>query len=277
MHCTVQGQTSSLCPSICDGAREFACSRQSLCSRVFWLRRSPAAASPFPAYLGDDFDYATFTRLDAPAPPKSLIYQSNGFMALQESGFGGQRVIIPVAGAAAPTNSSDRLSALMIEAPVVTDGSGHTWKLSDSPANRSLTYFADRTVYRAAFDEGPEVSLTVYPVYGKPAAVIRFRIVRTTNPIHVSMAAHADGLQLISGSDERSSTYGSHSWPYRLILAGRPAATIRHNTFEWNLRADGEATLMITLGGTEQEAAVALTQLQGSSDLLRRRNSSPLE
>ncbi|MGB6746301.1 MAG: hypothetical protein WBE38_21805, partial [Terracidiphilus sp.] len=41
--------------------------------------QSGAAASPFPAYLGDDFDYSTFTRFDAPAPPKSLIYQSNGF------------------------------------------------------------------------------------------------------------------------------------------------------------------------------------------------------
>ena len=230
--------------------------------------QSGAAASPFPAYLGDDFDYSTFTRFDASAPPKSLIYQSNGFMALQESGFGGQRVIIPVAGAAAPTNSSDRLFALTIEAPVITDGPGHTWRLSDSSAKRSLTYFADRTVYRAAFDGGPEVSLTVYPVYGKPAAVIRLRIVRTTGPIQVSMAAHAEGLQLIPGSDERRSTYGSHRWPYRLTLAGRPAATIHQNTFEWNLRAGGEVTLMMTLGGTEQEAAAALTQLQGSSDLL---------
>ena len=230
--------------------------------------QSEAAASPFPAYLGDDFDYSTFTRFDVPTPPKSLIYQSNGFMALQESGFGGQRVIIPVADAAAPTNGSDRLSALTIEAPVILDASGHTWRLADSSAHRSLTYFADRTVYRATFDGGPEVSLTVYPVYGKPAAVIRLRIVRTTESVQVSMAAHGDGLQLISGSDERSSTYGSHSWPYRLILAGRPATTIHHNTFHWNLRADGEATLMMTLGGTKQEATAALIQLQGSSDLL---------
>jgi hypothetical protein len=230
--------------------------------------QSGAAVSPFPAYLGDDFDYSTFTRFDAPAPPKSLIYQSNGFMALQESGFGGQRVIIPVAGAAAPTNSSDKLSALTIEAPVITDGSGHTWRLSDGSANRSLTYFADRTVYRAAFNGGPEVSLTVYPVYGKPAAVIRLRIVRTTGPVQVSMAAHADGLQHIRGGEKRPSTYGSYRWPYRLILDGRPAATIQHNTFEWNLRADGEAALVMTLGGTEQEAAAALTQLRSSPDLL---------
>ncbi len=230
--------------------------------------QSGAAASPFPAYLGDDFDYSNFARFDASAPPKSLIYQSNGFMALQESGFGGQRVIIPVAGVAAPTNSSDRLSTLAIEAPVITDGSGHTWRLSDGSAKRSLTYFADRTIYRAAFNGGPEVSLTAYPVYGKPAAVIRLRIVRTPDPVQISMAVHADGLQLIPGSNEQSSTYGSHRWPYRLILAGRPAATIHHNTFEWNLRAGGEVALMMTLGGTEQEAEAALTQLQGSSDLL---------
>jgi len=244
-----------------------AASLQSCCLAA---AQSGAAASPFPAYLADDFDYSTLTRFDAPAPPKSLIYQSNGFMALQESGFGAQRVIIPVAGAAAPTNSSDRLSALTIEAPVITDGSGHTWKLSDSSASRSLTYFADRTVYQAAFDGGPEVSLTVYPVYGKPLAVIRLRVVRTSNPVQVSMAVHEDGLQLIPGSDERSSTYGSHRWPYRLILAGRPAATIHQDTFEWNLRADSEVGLMMTLGGTQQEAAAALTQLQGSSDLLDR-------
>ena len=50
----------------------------------------------FPSYLSDGFDYSSFTKLDASKPPKSLIYQSNGFMALQERGFGGQRMLIPV-------------------------------------------------------------------------------------------------------------------------------------------------------------------------------------
>ena len=78
------------------------------------------------------------------------------------------------------------------------------------------------------------------------------------------MAAHADGFQLIPGSDQRRSTYGSHRWPYRLILAGRPAATIHHNTFEWNVPAGGEVTLMMALGGTEQEASGSpLSQLTG--------------
>ena len=240
----------------------------SLLSCCLAAAQSGAPLSPFPAYLADDFDYAAFTRFDAPAPPKSLIYQSNGFMALQESGFGGQRVIIPVAGAAEPTNSSDRLSALTIDEPVIADGRGHTWRLSDSSAKRRLTYFADRTVYRAAFDGGPEISLTVYPVYGKPAAVIRLRVVRATGPVRASMAVHADGLQRIPGGDERSSTYGSQRWPYRLILAGRPAATVHDNTLEWDLGAGGEAALMMTLGGTEQESTAALAQLQSSSDLL---------
>ena len=229
--------------------------------------QSGSAASAFPAYLGDDFDYAAFTRFDASSPPKSLIYQSNGFMALQESGFGDQRVIIPVAGAAEPTNSSDRLSALTIDAPVITDSSGHSWKLSGSSAQRSMTYFADRTVYRAAFNGGPEVSLTVYPIYGKPAAVIRLRIVHAANPVHVLMVAHADGLQLAAGSDERDSIYGSQLWPYRLVLAGWPAATRHDNTFEWSLRADGEAALILTLGGTEEKAAATLTEVRNSTDL----------
>src|ERR1035437_504567 len=91
------------------------------------------ASASFPLYLGDDFDYSTFTRFDAPGPPKSLIYQSNGFMALQERGFGTQRIIIPVAGTPAPTNESERLLAIDVDAPVFIDSSSRTYKLSDSP------------------------------------------------------------------------------------------------------------------------------------------------
>jgi hypothetical protein len=97
--------------------------------------------------------------------------------------------------------------------------------------------------------------------------VIRLQIVGTANQVQVSMAAHADGLQLIPGSDERRSVFGSQRWPYRLILAGQPAATMHDRTFEWNLGTGGEAALMLTLGGTEQEAAATLAQVQGSPDL----------
>src|ERR1700739_3734697 len=120
------------------------------------------SAAGFPTYLHDDFDYASFTRFDAPAPPKTLIYESNGFMALQERGFGGQKIIIPVAGSTIPSNSSDPLVALETHPPVFVHASRRTYSMADSPAKRSMTYFADRTVYRVAFDGGPEVSLTVY-------------------------------------------------------------------------------------------------------------------
>jgi len=242
-----------------------------LAAALFPFARASAQAgtaeSPFPAYLGHDFDYSTFTRFDAQAPPKTLIYQSNGFMALQEFGFGGQRLIIPVAGAAAPTNESDRLSALTIDAPLISDQSGHTWKLSDSAAKRSLTYFADRTVYRAAFAGGPEVSLTVYPVYGKPAAVIRLTIVRSTSPVQVTTNAHSDGMHLMPDGNESRAVYGSSRWPYRLLLAGRPAATMRTGSFQWRLRAGDEAALIVALGGTERDAAASLSELRDSPDL----------
>src|ERR1700729_4133530 len=149
---------------------------------ILWMSTSVfalAAGTPasFPPYLTDGFDYATFTRFDAAAPPKTLIYQSNGFMALQEKGFGGQKIIIPVVGSTTPSNSSDRLEALEIDPPVFVDASRRIYSMAGSPAKRSMTYFADRTVYRVAFDGGPEVSLTVYPVYGKPDAVLRIKIV----------------------------------------------------------------------------------------------------
>jgi hypothetical protein len=224
-------------------------------------------AAPFPLYMSSHFDYSTFTRFDAPAPPKSLIYQSNGFMALQEQGFGGQRIILPVAGAAAPTNSSDRLEALEIDAPVFTGSGGRSWNLSDSAAKRSMTYFADRTVYRASFDAGPEVSLTVYPVYGKSVAVLRVRIIHASGPLQLTLHTHGDGFQIIPGCDSRNMIYGSARWPYRALLSGNSGAVVEQNSFRWNLSAGGEAALMIASGGTEQEAAHALAELRASRDL----------
>jgi hypothetical protein len=121
----------------------------------------------FPAFLRKDFDYATFTRFDADGPPKPGIYLSNGFLALEEQGFGGQNIIVPAPVDEAPGNQSDRLPALDIAAPIFTDRSSRSYDLATSPAKRSVTYFADRTVYRAAFEKGPDVSLTVLPIYGR--------------------------------------------------------------------------------------------------------------
>ncbi len=160
----------------------------------------------FPSYMGNGFDYAAFTRFDATAPPKSLIYQSNGFMALQESGFGGQRVLVPVAGPTAPVNQGERLEALDIAAPMFVDESGQSFSLSDNSAKHSLTYFADRTVYRATFDNGLEISLTVYPVYGKPAAVLRIVLVHAPNPVRVMVQPRGLGFQIVPGAQSNSLT-----------------------------------------------------------------------
>ena len=129
--------------------------------------------APFPQYMTKNFDYASFTRFDAEVSPKDLIYQSNGFMALQEKGFGGQTVIVPAVVDEVPHNSSDRVLAVEIDAPVFTDASGRIYNFASSPARRQLTYYADRTLYRAAFDDGPEASLTVYPIYAKSASVLQ--------------------------------------------------------------------------------------------------------
>lgn len=224
-------------------------------------------ASPRPAWLSQRFDYAGFTRFDAQLPPKPLIYQSNGFLALQEQGFGSQQMIVPVSGSAAPTNSSDRLSALGIEAPVFTSGSGGAFDFASSPARRSVTHFADRTVYRAAFDGGPEVQLTVYPVFGESAAVIRIRLVHSKTPFRVALSIRPDGFQAIADGRTAGASYGSPRWPYRAIFDTRPRVSLAQGQFEWTLNSGTEAALLIALGGTEREAAATLSRLRASPDM----------
>jgi hypothetical protein len=228
------------------------------------------ATSPRPPWLKTNFDYAAFTHLDAPAPPKPLIYQSNGFLALQEQGFGAQRMIVPVAGPAAPTNGSDRLDALDIDAPVFTSASGRSYNFATSPARRSMTYFADRTVYRSAFDGGPEVRLTVYPVYGESAAVLRIHVARSDGPLRMVLNIEPDGFQAIAGEEAQGIRYGSSRWPYRAILDSRPHASFDHGQCQWTLRAGADAALLIVLAGTEHEANAALSNLSASPDLYDR-------
>jgi hypothetical protein len=232
--------------------------------------QSGGAASPRPAWLTRPFDYASFTRLDVPAPPKPLIYQSNGFLALQEEGFGPQRMIVPVAGFGAPTNNGDRLAALEIDAPVFTAASGHSYDFASSPARRSMTYFADRTVYRAAFDDGPEIRLTVYPVYGQSTAVLRVRVVRSEGPLRVVLNIQPDGFHVMSGEDAQEISCGSSQWPYRAILASHPRASLKQGQFQWTLRTGAGAELLIALGGTEREAAARLSNLSASPDFYDR-------
>ncbi len=227
-------------------------------------------SSSFPPYMRNGFDFSSFTRFDAPSPPKSDIYQSNGFMALQERGFGGQRIAVPVAGSGTPTNTSDRLWALEIAAPVFIDSSGKTYQFSDSPARRSMTYFADRTVYRAAFDGGPQVSLTVYPVYGKPTSVIRVRVESSKGTVRMIIRVHGEGFRVISSQFPNNVSYGSPKWPYRLLLSGAPKAHFQDDSFRWALNARQDAYLLIALGGHEQEAKASLAELKASPDFFDR-------
>jgi hypothetical protein len=231
------------------------------------MAQASGSSSAFPAYMQDGFDYAAFTRFDAPAPPKALIYQSNGFMALQESGFGSQKVIIPVAGPDAPVNEGERFFATEIDAPVFTDESGKTLSLSDDSAKHSLTYFADRTVYRATFQNGLNVSLVVYPVYGKAAAVIRTVIDHSPAPVTVSIQSRGLGFQSLAGSDAHALSFGSNNWPYRLLLAGDSQASIRNESFHWQLNSGGAASLVVALGKDEHETEAVLSELRGSADL----------
>ncbi len=208
--------------------------------------------------------------MDAPSPPRTLIYQSNGFLALQENGFGGQKIVIPVSGPAAPTNESERLSALEIDAPTITDEQQTIYSFADTPARRDMTYFADRTVYRAAFDHGPTVSLSVYPVYGKPSAIVRVRIEKAVGSVNVNLQSRSSGFQPLQSTDAGSLRYGNAKWPYRIFIAGRPAVQQTTGGFHWTMRAGDEAELMIALGGDEKEATASLAQLKASPDAFDR-------
>ena len=196
------------------------------------IAQTKSSSSQFPPYMGENFDYASFTRFDAPAPPKNLIYQSNGFMALQESGFGGQKIIIPVAGPAAPINEGERLMALEIDSPVFVEDSGKTFRLGDRSAKHSLTYFADRTIYRTTFDNGLEVSLVVYPVYGKAAAVVRTVVEHAPQPVTVIIQIRGLGFQVLPSSLTRiCSVSDLRSGPTACYSPLNPRLQLKAGTF----------------------------------------------
>lgn len=231
------------------------------------MAQTKSSSSQFPPYMGENFDYASFTRFDAPAPPKSLIYQSNGFMALQESGFGGQKIIIPVAGPAAPVNEGERLAALEIDSPEFLEESGKTLRLSDASGKHNLTYFADRTIYRTTFDDGLEVSLAVYPVYGKASAVVRIKVDHAPQPVTAIIQIRGLGFQLHPNSDAHLLSFGSSKWPYRLLLAPEPQAPAKGGHFQWKLTGGTSAAVIIALGGNEIQANATLAELHSSQDL----------
>jgi len=221
----------------------------------------------FPTFLSRNFDYAAFTRFDAEAPPKNRIFQSNGFLALEEGNFAKQIVLIPAPVDEAPTNTGDRLLAMEIDAPVFTNTSGKTYNFTDSPASRHITYFADRTVYRAAFDGGPEVSFTVYPVYGKPAAVLRTKVEKAHGPLSVTLHSRGKVFEKLGATREQTLCYGSPRWPYRLLMSAVGEVELEEEGFEWTLRRGDEASVTLVLGGTEEEAEATLNELKNSHDL----------
>lgn len=233
-----------------------------VCATTF-ARTKPAS---FPRYLAKDFDYASFMRFGAEAPPKDSIYQSNGFIALQEKGFGGQTVIVPATVDQVPHNSSDRVLALEIDPPVFSNASGKTFQFGTGLAQRHLDYYADRTIYRAAFEGGPTVSLTVYPIYGKSAAVVRINVDRASEPVRVSLRVRGTGLPLLADQNAQIATYGSVRWDYRVLVGSVPAAEIQDGTLKWQLKAGSQAAAIIALGEDMQKAAAVLQEVRASDD-----------
>lgn len=230
---------------------------------------TPAQNQPsWPSFLAKGYDYSEFTRFDAPAPPKDGIYQSNGFLALEERGFGGQNVVVPVPVGEAPGNISDRLSALEIDPPIFKDGSNQNYDLDTSTGKRGVTYYADRTVYHVEFENGPEVSLQAYPIYGKSAAVLQITVERADAPVHVTLPVRATGFDILP-STQQGPLFGSHRWPYRLLAGSQPKATLREGRLEWDLSGGEKASAIIALGGTESESKAALQEVLSSPDLLR--------
>ena len=224
----------------------------------------------FPSYLGRGFDYAEFTRFDAPGPPKDLIYQSNGYMALRETGFAGQVIIIPAPVGAFPTNTSDRLEALAIAAPVLIDPSHQTYDMDKTVATRGLSYYADRTVYHTAFANGAALTMTVYPIYGVSAAVIRIRLDKANGPMGVSLGLRGLGFQMLSAEPSGTLNFGSPRWPYRLLVASSGTAKVTESNVVWEVRPGGEASVVIASGGSEQAAAATLAKVRTSRDLMQR-------
>jgi len=230
-----------------------------------WAQPSRSTAK-FPVYMSDGFDYASFTRFEAQKPPRDLIYQSNGFMALQEFGFGGQRVIVPVSGPQAPVNEGERELAVAIDAPVFTDASGKSYRIKDA-SDHSLTYFADRTVYHAKFAEGFDVNVIAYPVYGRSSAVIRMVVNQAPGPVTVQVQCRGLSFQDVAAPDARTQSYGASRWPYRLLVSADAQGQLKDGGFQWRVSSGSAASILIAMGKDEASAEASLADLRVSKDL----------
>lgn len=224
----------------------------------------------FPAYLSDHFDFATFTRFEASTPPRAGIYQSNGFMAIKEDGFGPQKIIVPIQGVHPPTNTTDRTTAFTVDRPVFFDASGRHFDLASSAAQRTVVYFADRTIYRAAFASGPKVSLTVYPAYGKPVAVFRIDVLRTPSPLRVQMRTLDGSFRSVSSAEPHSRALALPGHLYRSLVTAVPQTSTRSGDLHWTLNSGGSAALLVAVGGDASSTTRSLNELLASKDLLDR-------
>jgi len=245
-------------------AIKFACIFATLvCSA--WAQTLGSLAQ-LPPYMSDGFDYASFTRFDAEQPPRDQIYQSNGFLALQEFGFGGQKTIVPVSGPQAPVNEGERKFAMSMDAPAFLDASGKSYRMADA-SRHQVTYFADRTVYHAEFARGFVVTVTAYPVYGRSSAVYRIVVDRANEPITVQAHCHALDFQLLSGANAQTQIYGASTWPYRLLVSADAQAQAKDGVFQWTLASGGAASVLIAMGKDQADAEASLADLRASKDL----------
>jgi len=228
---------------------------------------SQSVESGFPPYLRNHFDFASFARYQAPAPPRPDIYQSNGFFALQENGFGAQRLLVPLPGDIAPDNTTGRQAALELQAPELTLSSGRQHKLDEPGSKHDILYLADRTVYRSSFDGGLRIALTVYPVYGRAVAVARLKVLAAPGPVGVSWSYSALGFARLP---EPGLAFAPPNASMRVLIGASRGARPLADGFQWKLRSGEEAVLAITSGANRPESDRAMAAFWRSPDRFER-------
>jgi glycogen debranching enzyme len=231
---------------------------------------APLSYSSLKTYLSPHFDYSQFMRFEAASPPMNSIYQSNGFMSLVERGFAEQTLIIPAPVGEPPHNTSDRLAVLEIDAPTFIDSFNRKFSVSESESMRGVEYYAERTVYRTVFKDGPTISTTVYPVYDYPATVVRINIEKADGRLRVVLGVRGTGFQAISAYDNDVGAFGSQRWPYRLLVGTSPKAELRTGEVRWEVKQGDQVSAIIALGGNYKQASKTIRRVMQSSDLMDR-------
>lgn len=223
--------------------------------------------SLFPSYMRNDFDFANFARFEVAVPPRSDMYQSNGYLALREKGYGSQSVVIPTNDNGELNNGSDRLSVFQLNTPVITNISGHNDTFSDNTAVHKITYYADRTAYDVKFSDGIHALLTVYPVYGVSGAVARLKILQATDVVSVQWSYNGTNFSRLPTNDRM---YGASERPYRLFIGSNRHIQGNGDAFNWRLAVGDEAIIVMATGGNERDAKKAFLKISKSNDAMDR-------